>query len=113
MNENDVFSKLPDAVKYGGVAGGYIAAAILFLRQWLSQAKVDRTATEANVATITRLQAERDSERERADQLMHEREAMVAELGELRAKVEMLSTQVEDLKTLIREYRDAARKAAQ
>jgi len=112
MNENDVISNLPGAVKFGGIAGGYIAAAILFLRQWLSQAKVDRTANEANTATIERLQAERDAERARADAFMREREEMVAELGELRAKVDMLSQQVEDLKSLIREYRDAARAQA-
>lgn len=105
MTESDFVAAIPTWLKYLASAGGGMGAALLFLRQWLSQAKVDRTANDANVATILRLQAERDAERERADAMMREREAMVAELGELRGKVETLSEQVETLTALVRDIR--------
>lgn len=105
MTEDAIVENFPTLMKYAGAGLGYVAAAALFLRQWLSQAKVDRTANDANAATILRLQAQLVTERDRADRLMIEREAMVKEIGELRGKVEVLSEQVETLTALVRDIR--------
>mgnify|MGYP001232339087 CR=1 FL=1 len=97
--------------KVAGGIGGYVVAGFLVLRQWLSSAKVERAANDADVATITRLQtqlqderARADAERARADELMRERERMVTEIGELRGRVEILSSQVQHLTALVERY---------
>ncbi len=105
MTEDQVLSNIPSWMKYVASAAGGVGAAMLFLRQWLSQAKVDRTANDANAATIIRLQAQVVVERDRADSLMREREAMVRELGELKGKVEILSDQVETLTDLVKQLK--------
>lgn len=91
---------VPDWVKWIGGAGGALATGWLYLRQYLSRANVDRTADDANAATILRLQSELKGERERADALMRDRDAMVAELGQLRGEVQGLRDQVTLLTTL-------------
>lgn len=96
-------ANFPEWLKWMGSAGAAIAAGALFLRQYLSGAKVDRAADDANVATILRLQAELKSERERADKLMADREQMIGELGQLRGEVAALRGQVENLTKLIRQ----------
>lgn len=103
MNEPDLLAGVPAWAKYLGTAVGSIAASALLLRQWLSGANVDRAANDANVQTIVRLQAQVVTERDRADRLMVEREAMVREIGELRGKVEVLSEQVETLTAMVRD----------
>lgn len=95
MNENDILAGLPDWAKYLGGASGFLIAASLWLRQWLSSAKVDRTADEATTNTINTLQEQLAAERIRADELMHEREAMATEIGQLRGEVAGLRSQVE------------------
>ena len=99
--EDEIVKGLPTGLKWVGGALGAIITAALFLRQYLSSAKVDRTANEANVATITRLQDELQHERERADSLMREREAMAKEIGELRGEVKGLREQIERLRDMI------------
>jgi hypothetical protein len=108
VNEDEFIKNFPTVMKYIGSGAGYLAAGVLFLRQWLSQAKVDRTANDSNAATINRLQAQVIVERDRADSLMREREAMVRELGELKGKVEVLSEQVETLTNLVKQLKGAA-----
>lgn len=105
MNEDAFVENLPAVMKYTGAGLGYLVAGVLAMRAWLSQAKVDRTANDSNAATILRLQAQVVTERDRADRLMIEREAMVREIGELRGKVETLSEQVETLTALVRDIR--------
>ncbi|WP_323162847.1 hypothetical protein [Stenotrophomonas maltophilia] len=95
MNESDLLADVPAWLKYLGGASGFVAAAALFLRQWLSSAKVDRTADEATTNTINTLQSQLTAERTRADGLMHEREAMATEIGQLRGEVAGLRSQVE------------------
>lgn len=95
MNENDFLAGLPDWVKLLGGGFGFVIAASLGLRQWLSSAKVDRTADEATTNTINTLQEQLAAERTRADDLMHEREAMATEIGQLRGEVAGLRSQVE------------------
>jgi hypothetical protein len=101
MNEPDLLDHVPTWAKYIVTAIAGSGASLLFLRQWLSQANVDRTANDSNAQTIIRLQAQVVTERDRADRLMVEREAMVKEIGELRGKVEVLSEQVERLTELV------------
>lgn len=96
-------ANFPEWLKWMGPTGAAIAAGALFLRQYLSGAKVDRAADDANVATILRLQAELKSERDRADKLMADREQMIGELGQLRGEVAALRNQVETLTKLIRQ----------
>lgn len=100
---------IPEWLKWTGPAGAAIAAGALFLRQYLSGAKVDRAADDANVATIRRLQDELAKERERADSLMRDREAMIQEIGQLRGEVQALRSQVETLTRLIRAREGEAR----
>ncbi len=107
MNEPDVLAGLPDWLNYVGGAAGFIAAAGLWIRQWLSSAKLDRAADDANERTLARLQAQLMAERDRADTLMREREAMATEIGSLRGEVHALRSQVESLMTMIREMRGA------
>ncbi|HHA2674740.1 TPA: hypothetical protein ACOECQ_000807 [Stenotrophomonas maltophilia] len=95
MNETDLLADVPAWMKYVGGASGFLIAASLWLRQWLSSAKVDRTADEATTNTINTLQEQLAAERTRADGLMHEREAMATEIGQLRGEVNALRTQVE------------------
>jgi len=101
----DELNDVPSWAKWIGGAGGAIVAAWLYFRQFLSSAKVDRAADDANVATILRLQDELKSDRERADALMRDRESMVAELGQLRGEVKALRDQVSMLTDLVRELR--------
>jgi hypothetical protein len=108
MDEASVFAKVPSWLIGLGTGGAAIVGAAVFLRQFLSSAKVDRAADAANVATIERLTAEvenerkrADSERDRADQLMHEREDMIREIGELKGKVDTLTAQVAQLTDLV------------
>lgn len=103
MNENDFLAGIPAWAKYTGGATGFVAAGVLWLRQWLSSAKVDRTIDAEAVQTIQRLQAQVESERQRADALMHEREAMATEIGQLRGEVASLRQQVETLVALIQQ----------
>lgn len=102
MNEPDFLGNVPAWAKYLGTAVGSIAASALLLRQWLSGANVDRTANDANAQTIVRLQAQVVTERDRADRLMVERESMVKQIGELSGKVEVLSSQVDQLTELVK-----------
>jgi hypothetical protein len=97
---------IPDWLKWTGSAGAALVAAALYLRQYLSQSHVDRTADSANVATILRLQEELRNERERADTLMRDRESMIAELGQLRGEVQGLRDQVTLLTELVRSQRE-------
>lgn len=97
MNETDLIGNIPTWMKYVASAAGGVGAALLFLRQWLSQAKVDRTANEANVETIVRLQAQVVVERDRADALMREREEMARKIGSLEGEVKGLRDQVDAL----------------
>lgn len=97
MNESDLLANLPAWVKHVGAASGFIAAAAIWLRQYLSAAKVDRTVDEATTKTIERLESQLTAERARADELMHEREAMATEIGQLRGEVVGLRTQVDTL----------------
>lgn len=102
MNETEFLGNVPAWLKYLGTAVGSAGIAGLSLRQWLSQASVDRAANDANVATINRLQAQVITERDRADALMRDREALVREVGELRGEVTALREQVETLTTLVK-----------
>jgi len=102
MNEPDLLDHVPTWAKYIVTAVGGGGASLLFLRQWLSQSNVDRTANDANAQTIIRLQAQVVTERDRADRLMVERESMVKQIGELSGKVEVLSSQVDQLTELVR-----------
>lgn len=99
--EDEIVKNLPSGLKWAGAALGAIVAGALFLRQYLSGAKVDRTANESNVATILRLQDELRQERDRADSLMREREAMAQEIGSLRAEVQGLREQIEMLRDIV------------
>jgi len=102
----DLFlNSVPAWIKYLAAFAGGSGAALLYLRQWLSQAKVDRTANEANVETIQRLMGQLEAERRRADAYMREREEMVREIGALKGKVEILTEQVETLTALVKELR--------
>ncbi|KAG0953887.1 hypothetical protein G6F31_013321 [Rhizopus arrhizus] len=83
MNESDLLAGVPDWAKYLGGTSGVLIAVSLWLRQWLSSAKVDRTADEATSNTLRTLQEQLAAERTRADGLMHEREAMAQEIGQL------------------------------
>jgi predicted nuclease with TOPRIM domain len=107
MNENDLLAGIPAWAKYVGGSTGFVAAGVLWLRQWLSSAKVDRTIDTEAVQTIQRLQAQVESERKRADDLMHEREAMATEIGSLRGEVAALRNQVEMLVKLIQQKQPA------
>jgi predicted nuclease with TOPRIM domain len=49
------------------------------------------------------LQAQVETERKRADDLMHEREAMATEIGQLRGEVQALRAQVEMLVAMIQQ----------
>ncbi len=93
----EFFDNLPEWAKWVGSILGGIAAAGLYLRQYLSKAKVDRTVNEVNAQTIERLFAQWVAERERADKLMREREAMARKIGELTGKVDALRMQIESL----------------
>lgn len=107
MNEPDVLAGLPDWLKFAGGASGFIAAGALWIRQWLSSAKLDRAADDANERTLARLQEQLLAERDRADTLMREREAMATEIGSLRGEVHALRAQVDSLMAMIREMRGA------
>lgn len=96
-------TNFPEWLKWMGPTGAAILGLGLYLRQYLSGAKVDRAADDANVATILRLQDELRQERERADKLMIDREQMITELGQLRGEVAALRSQVEILTKLIRQ----------
>jgi hypothetical protein len=108
MDEATVFKNAPAWLVGLGLGGASLVGGAIWLRQFLSSAKVDRSANDANVATIERLTAEveeankrADAERDRADQLMHEREDMIRKIGELEGKVDALSAQVAQLSDLI------------
>ncbi len=90
MNESDLLAGVPDWAKYPGGTSGVRIAVALGLRQWWSSAKVDRTADEATSNTLRTLQEQLAAERTRADGLMHEREAMAQEIGQLRGEVSAL-----------------------
>lgn len=107
MNENDLLAGIPAWAKYTGGATGFVAAGVLWLRQWLSSAKVDRTIDAEAVQTIQRLQSAVETERKRADDLMHEREAMATEIGQLRGEVKSLREQVEMLVAMIQQKQPA------
>lgn len=102
-----MFENIPDWASWLGTGAAAFTAGFLFLRQYLSSAKVDRAADDANVATILRLQSELQKERERADKLMADREQMIGELCQLRGEVEALRNQVEMLTRLIQTGGDA------
>ena len=104
----EFFDKLPEWLKWTGGVLGSLAAAGLYLRQYLSKAKVDRTANEVNAQTIERLFAQWVAERERADKLMREREAMARKIGELTGKVDALRMQVESLTMLVQTLKGQA-----
>jgi chromosome segregation ATPase len=53
------------------------------------------------------LQAQVETERKRADDLMHEREAMATEIGQLRGEVQALRAQVEMLVAMIQQKQPA------
>ncbi|HKY46132.1 MAG TPA: hypothetical protein VJM50_23780 [Pyrinomonadaceae bacterium] len=76
--------------------------AIFHIRQWLSGANVDRAADSANAATIERLQVAYLNERDRADTLMREREALITNIGKLEAQVLLLTDQVKHLTNEVR-----------
>lgn len=108
MDEVSILKNAPAWLVGLGMGGTAIVAGAVFLRQFLSSAKVDRSANEANVQTIERLTSEvegerkrADQERDRADQLMHEREDMIREIGELKGKVDALTSQVAHLSDLV------------
>jgi len=101
MNENDFLSSIPGWAKLAGGSVVGIGGGLLWLRQWLSSAKVDRSIDTEAVQTIQRLQAQVADERKRADDLMHEREAMATEIGQLRGEVTALRGQVEMLVAMI------------
>jgi HAMP domain-containing protein len=107
MNENDFLAGIPAWAKYAGGSTGFVAAGVLWLRQWLSSAKVDRTIDTEAVTTINRLREQVEVERKRADDLMHEREAMATEIGQLRGEVQALRSQVEMLVALIQKQQPA------
>jgi len=98
---DDITKGMPSWLSWGGGAIAAIGAGAIYLRQYLSSAQVDRTANEANVATILRLQDELKAERERADALMKDREGMVARIAELGAEVKALRDQVETLTNML------------
>ena len=103
----DEWKDFPNWAKWIGATGSAIVAAWLYFRQYLSSAKVDRVADDANIATILRLQDQLKTERERADALMRDRESMVAELGQLRGEVKALRDQVAMLTDSVHELRGA------
>jgi len=109
MDDVSGITGIPDWVKWVGGGLAAIGAAALYLPKFISAAKVDRAADDANVATINRLQAELDKERARADALMKDREAMIAELGQLRGEVKGLREQVEMLTALVSQLREDER----
>lgn len=94
MNETDLINDLPAWIKYMAGASGFMAAALLWLRQWLSSAKVDRTADAANAATIERLQVMLNAANTRADEITRQRDQLVGEIGELRGEVTALRAEV-------------------
>lgn len=98
-------SGIPDWLKWLGGVAGTVGAAALYLRQFLSKAKLERTADEADVHTILRLQAQLVVERDRADALMRDRESMVKEIGELKGEVRALRDQVAALLALVEDLR--------
>lgn len=110
MNGTELLSNVPDWAKYLGGTSGVLVAASLWLRQWLSSAKVERTADEATGNTLRALQEQLSAERLRADGLMHEREAMAQEIGQLRGEVSALRAQIAQQSVQIDALLDLVRK---
>lgn len=90
-------SHLPAGLKWLGGVGAALVAGFLFLRSYLSNARVERTVDEASVRTIERLQTMLEAERARADTLMREREQLIGNIGELRSQIAVLNLNVEHL----------------
>jgi len=109
MDDLSVMAGVPDWIKWAGGVLAAVGAAAIYLPKLLSAAKVDRAVDDANVATINRLQAELEKERARADALMRDREAMIAEIGQLRGEVKGLREQVEFLTAIVNEWREGDR----
>lgn len=109
MTENELLADLPAWLKYMGGAAGFIIAAVLALRQWLSSAGVSRAADAATQDIINTLQEQLTAERIRADELMREREAMAQEIGQLRGEVSALRSQVAEQGEQIRKLVEVAR----
>lgn len=90
----DELAGIPGWLKWVSMGGAGIAAGALFLWQYLSNAKVDRSVDGATVELIKNLQTQLVNEQGRADSLMREREAMATEIGQLRGEVHGLREQV-------------------
>ena len=102
VEDQGLLASLPSWLKYGGTALGGISATALAMWQWLSKAKVDRTADAATVSIIDTLQEQLATERKRSDELMRERDEMSSEIAQLRAEVVALRAQVLTLSELVR-----------
>jgi chromosome segregation ATPase len=85
-----------------------IGGAFLALRKWLSSDSANRAGDSAAIALIEQLKSALSAERaarqiaeERADKFADERNQLVEQLGELRGRIEALTSEVAQLRTTV------------
>lgn len=91
---------MADLPEGSGTIGGAIVAigaALLWLRQYLSNASVTQVSNLAQADLINMLREQIKNERARADAAENARDSAIAQIGQLRVQVQELSAKVGNL----------------